>query len=100
VKEFASRSIERRAEKRLNALTVCPGRAALEEILDRAKCILINRGKKHCNPLGNKNYETIRKSITATKGDFEQVRQLQIEYILRVPFIKVCSISITFSCRK
>jgi len=45
VKEFASRSIEHHAEKRLNAFTVCPsweeGREAPEEMLDRAKCIPI-----------------------------------------------------------
>lgn len=49
-KEFASRSIEHRAEKRLNALMVRPsweeGYAVLEETLDRAKRILIEAGKK------------------------------------------------------
>lgn len=41
------------------------GRGYLKEIEDRAKCIPINCSKKHCNPFGNRNHETIRKTIAA-----------------------------------
>jgi len=105
VKEFASRSIEHRAEKRLNALTVCPsweeGCVALEEILDRAKCILINRGKKHFNMLGSRNQKVDHGSQLRAISS-KQVRQL-LKYILCYISFRnlMCPILIAFcSCQK